>query len=552
MGQIGLIAGLGVTVLLAGYWLMQTLAVLRKARVARADRLAEPAMRTMFLFEGQRLHDATPAAHALLSALPEGDAWTRLSAYLASRFPQAVAELGQLSAGETRVYLGSELTGSGQLRLTAEAFAHRLRLTIGTVGDSVAAGAADGASPAQSAAFEELSLMRQSLEKSPVLVWREDPSGAVIWANAAYRALLCDSEEVDAHPWPLPALFAAFEADQPSGRARLERPDTKAVCWFDLHDCPAGEDQLRFAIPADAAVQAQSSLREFIQTLAKTFADLPIGLAVFDRQRRLQMFNPALGDLTTLDAGFLTARPTLEDFLDRLREARMMPEPKDYRGWRQRMIALETAAASGYHSETWSLPDGQTYRVTGRPHPDGAVAFLFEDITAGMTLTRKFRAEIDLGREILDGLPEPVCVIAEGGDIVVTNATYRKLWPDAGPTLPEALSSWTAADPGWGAGDALECALLDRTAARTFAPNALRHPEAGALACHVVPLSGGRNLVRFEQLGTDGPAHTAPLPMGAGARTARELAALSRQPRPDAAAGAGRATKELPELHPMV
>ena len=60
----------------------------------------------------------------------------------------------------------------------------------------------------------------------------------------------------------------------------------------------------------------------------------------------------------------------------------MMPEPKDYRSWRQQMSDLEAAAQNGTYEETWALPTGQTYRVTGRPHPDGAVALLFEDISA--------------------------------------------------------------------------------------------------------------------------------------------------------------------------
>ena len=66
------------------------------------------------------------------------------------------------------------------------------------------------------------------------------------------------------------------------------------------------------------------------------------------------------------------------NFLDRLRENRVMPEPRDYRTWRNSIAELEAAAQDGTYSETWSLPDGHTYHVTGRPHPDGAVALLFD------------------------------------------------------------------------------------------------------------------------------------------------------------------------------
>ena len=53
------------------------------------------------------------------------------------------------------------------------------------------------------------------------------------------------------------------------------------------------------------------------------------------------------------------------------------------------------AATDGRYQETWSLENGQTYSIRGRPHPDGATAFLIEDITAEVTLTRNFRAELE-------------------------------------------------------------------------------------------------------------------------------------------------------------
>jgi len=51
--------------------------------------------------------------------------------------------------------------------------------------------------------------------------------------------------------------------------------------------------------------------RNFVQTLTKTFAQLSIGLAIFNRERQLVLFNPALIDLTALPADFLTGRPHL-------------------------------------------------------------------------------------------------------------------------------------------------------------------------------------------------------------------------------------------------
>jgi hypothetical protein len=56
---------------------------------------------------------------------------------------------------------------------------------------------------------------------------------------------------------------------------------------------------------------------------------------------------------------------------------------------------VETAANGAAFEETWALPDGRTFRVSAAPHPDGALAFLIEDVTSDTHLKRSFRAELD-------------------------------------------------------------------------------------------------------------------------------------------------------------
>ena len=261
---------------------------------------------------------------------------------------------------------------------------------------------------------------------------------------------------------------------------------------------PAEGGRMIFAVTADATVKAERSLREFVQTLTKTFADLPIGLAIFDRKRNLQLFNPALIDLTGVETGFLTARPTLYAFLDRLREARMVPEPKDYRSWRNKMTSLEAAASSGHHVETWILPGGQTYRVTGRPHPDGAVAFLFEDITSEMSLTRRFRAELSLGAEVLDAVDEAIAVFDGSGRVVTTNRRYAAQWgDDTGATLADHMARWRRAAPDGAGLEALRHALTEGRG-RDLARGAASSPNGGLMAWTVRPLSGARTMVSFD------------------------------------------------------
>ncbi|MDN5567305.1 MAG: PAS-domain containing protein [Paracoccus sp. (in: a-proteobacteria)] len=451
----------------------------------------------VFLFRQNRLIDATAPARALLDrvAVPDDD-WLRLMQWVGPRFSDAADRLSDLPTLGRIELLGRQGQGSAALRLLAEDLDDGLwRVTVtdpdaqhcGTVIDSMSLQAME----------EELHLLRGALDQTPMLVWRLDHEDRVTWANAAYLRR-AEARSEGALGWPLPKLLDTPRPVPGAGhgtrRAALE--DKGIVSWYDCHSHRLGDQMMMFALPADAAVRAERSLREFVQTLTKTFADLPIGLAIFDQGRKLQLFNPALIDLTRLPTGFLTARPTLFDFLDQLREQRMVPEPKDYRSWRQHMANLESAAATGHHVETWSLPGGQTYRVTGRPHPDGAVAFLFENITSEMSLTRKFRADLRLGSHVLDALDDALAVFASDGKLILDNQTYRNLWDQPAATLSEAIMAWKGSantGPGFAA---LRDALLQPEGNATIS-GAMAGPQGQLLGWTISPLTGGRKMLRF-------------------------------------------------------
>ncbi|MDO5614030.1 MAG: PAS-domain containing protein [Paracoccus sp. (in: a-proteobacteria)] len=511
--------------------------------VARRLDLLEPAVQPMvFLFRDRMLIDATPPARALLDSVTgTGGEWARLDGWIAGRFPDAAGALDRLADNPRQDLRGPDGHGNATLRLAAEDLGSGLmRLTLTDPSAEHAGITVD--SLVLQAMEEELDLLRLSMDQTPMLVWRQDADDRITWANAAYlqRAEAGADGQI---AWPLPRLLDVPRT-QPGGiaaprRARLDSGGS--VLWYDCHSHRAGDQTMMFALPADAAVRAERSLREFVQTLTKTFADLPTGLAIFDRERKLQLFNPALIDLTGLPTGFLTARPTLFDFLDQLREARMVPEPKDYRSWRQQMNNLESAAATGRHVETWSLPGGQTYRVTGRPHPDGAVAFLFEDITSEITLNRKYRAELSLGAMVLDGIDDGLIVFGSNGAVKTTNKAYVDIWGQRSSRADQALALWQdeadQAGPGLGA-------LCDRVRGMTDARDegALIGPGGRLLGWTATRLSGGRLMIRFRQsvvaapLGEDGAAAAGVDDAGAGAATAVT-----------SGAGAGAAAAQPPE-----
>ncbi|MCE8513082.1 PAS-domain containing protein [Ruegeria pomeroyi] len=358
--------------------------------------------------------------------------------------------------------------------------------------------------------------LRLAMDQAPYPVWYLDSDGNIRWCNAAYVML---ARKVRGRN---PELFDPLFPDRvdigaPAKKARISIAigETDAKLWFDVVIVKQNAGCLCYAMDINAVVDAEIAQRNFVQTLAKTFAQLSIGLAIFDRNRQLALFNPALIDLTCLPADFLSSRPEVSSFFDRLRNLNMMPEPKNYGGWRQQMNDLLQAASSGNYQETWSLPSGSVYSVSGRPHPDGAVAFLFEDITAEITLTRRFRSELELGQAVLDHLDAAIAVFAADGSLAFSNAAYHRLWksdPDlsfAQVTIVDATRTWQdlcAATPLWGE-------------IRDFVESRENRAEWGArvqlrsgahLICTVSPIQNGSTLVSFSapaETAARGPAH---------------------------------------------
>ncbi len=337
---------------------------------------------------------------------------------------------------------------------------------------------------------------------TPHPIWQTGPDGRVIWRNQAYEALCTEAGRSDERS----CLFDL--APGPSSGTRTARVSLTlsrhSRQWFEVKTRPLDTGWLHVAHGIDSLVEAELAQRNFVQTLTKTFAHLPIGLAVFDRDRRLVLFNPALVDLTRLPPDFLSARPNLLSFFDNMRERRMMPEPKNYAVWREELAQVVTAARDDRYCETWNLPSGLTYKITGRPHPDGAVAFLLEDISAEISLTRRFRSELELTQSVIDSLDDAVVVFGQSGSMNFANRAYEALWhAEAAPGLldtdiTDATRHWQAAcepSPVWAELRDFVMMMRDR-ASWDFQ---LRMTSGTMLTCHVVPAPGGSTVMRFAE-----------------------------------------------------
>lgn len=457
-----------------------------------------PGSEISFLFKKDTIQHASEQAHAIVDLNEDDSDWTALYRSLSPRFP-TIPETPDSQSQNPMIIKASGSNDAGLLRLTAMDDCTHVEV-IDTCLEN----------PSEQHHIKsleaELATLRMASSTAPHPVWQVDDAGVVQWHNEAYASLY--HRILEETPNPQQPLFETFAmARQPSGstRASLKSNRGNEVLWFDVTTMQAKNLTMFHAIDINAVIQAEVAQRNFVQTLAKTFAQLSIGLSIFDRNGQLALFNPALVDLTALPAEFLSARPDLLSFFDRLRDNRVMPEPKNYHSWRQEISEVIAAATDGRYQETWTLDTGQTYRVSGRPHPDGAIAFLIEDISAEVSLTRNYRAELEMSQSLIDSLGEALVVFSASGVLQFCNAAYRDLWkldPDstfADVTILDSIRDWqrqSRPNPTWG--DIRD--FVFKVGERAPWDSIIDPDEEDRLICSVSPITSGATLVRFEIL----------------------------------------------------
>lgn len=477
---------------------------------------------TAFLFDDEMLVDATPEARAIIDSTPPmGTDWSRLLSAFIPQFPDLRTKIKTL-ADEGKLELESR---NGQSFLHCEWRKGLVRISLTREGASETGGS-DVDRHVFQAMEQELITLRATSDNGPLLVWREHTDGTVTWANAAYLAMADSFDPTnEIQSWPPRRLFpdpdpaevfaldhtpdedklnaneGAIHSAQTTARQSILHPEGD-IHWFDVYRAKRDDGTLFTAVPADHAVKAETTLRDFSSTLTNTFSHLSVGLVVFSRERRVALYNPALLALTEVQAGFLDRKPTLFEFLDKLRDIRMMPEPKNYANWRMNISQLEAQAEDGTFEEVWPLPMERTYRVTGKPHADGAIAFFFEDITSEVTLSRRFRSEIETGQAVLDCLDDAMAVFANDGRMIMSNTAYNTLWglgdmePLIEPDVETATRMWHSKCAPTAIWSDIKDVLKGEYGEAEW-QGVARLWDGRRLSCFVSPLPGGQTLARF-------------------------------------------------------
>lgn len=290
----------------------------------------------------------------------------------------------------------------------------------------------------------ETDALRALVAEGPIIAWRRTAEGTVTWSGGCIR-----TRSGAVNPEQAVELVVARKrlnrqptvAGEPQ-KSRVEIVVGEGAETVSLHVTEivrSDGSRVGFATDAGSAAAAERTLTRFVQTMTETFAHLTVGLAIFDRNQTLALFNPALVQMWQVEPAWLARRPSLRDILDELRTIRRLPELEDFHQWRTRLLGLFENTEAADYEELWHLADGSNIRVLARPHPHGALAFTFDDVTERMRLEQRYRHSIDLRRATLDGLTEGIAVFGANGLLQFVNQAFHEIWGTDGDTVYAAM-----------------------------------------------------------------------------------------------------------------
>ncbi len=283
----------------------------------------------------------------------------------------------------------------------------------------------------------------EALDRSPLPAWRMSSGGRLVWANRAYLEAVESGSLEDAlrekrllHA-DLPELARrALEAGEPAEETRrVVIGGRRRILGLSLY--PVSGGACGVAIDVTGEEDAREALERHVQAHDETLDHMAEAVAIFGPSRRMIFHNRAFAEMFGLEEAWLTERPAHGALLDRLREARRLPEQSDYAAWKAGELRLYEEIPDEIPEELWTLPDGRTLRVVRQRHPLGGVLLLFEDVTDELALRAQYKTLLTVQRATLDNLLEAVAVFGSDGRLRLSNAAFERMWAIPPETLAE-------------------------------------------------------------------------------------------------------------------
>ena len=285
---------------------------------------------------------------------------------------------------------------------------------------------------------EALEALAGLVEAAPFPMWHRTSDMRLSLVNAAYvRAVDGESAgDVIANGTELVETVAGLTPEVAAQQALSEsRPLERMVpATIDgerrtmrVVDVPLGEAGVAgFAMDQNELEQARVEHRRLEAAQRDLLDRLSAGVARFGPDRTLRFWNQPFMSLFGLDQEHLADQPVFERVLDRMREARRLPEHRDFPAWRAER--RDWFLSPDPREENWLLADGTHLRVYAQPLPDGGLLLIFEDRTEQVQLSSARDTLLRVRTATFDNLFESIGVFSSDGRLSLWNSRFRTIW----------------------------------------------------------------------------------------------------------------------------
>ena len=275
--------------------------------------------------------------------------------------------------------------------------------------------------------------VRRALETADMAAWTRDAIGRIVWCNVPY------ARAVDA-PDAAAAIDRGGEMFDPALRREATAAIKETGVWKRRASAVVGGERRTFdAVEARTQVGSAGVARDVSEIVAlkadmerneddysRMIDRLSTAVAIFDKSKRLTLYNAAYRQIWSLEPAFLDQRPSDGEILDRLRAQRQLPEQVDFRAWKAQQLGAYQAIEPS--ESVWHLPDGRALRVVTSPNPKGGVTYLYDDATQSYALASQVTALTHVQGETLDALKEGVAAFGADGRMKLSNPAFADLW----------------------------------------------------------------------------------------------------------------------------
>ena len=272
-----------------------------------------------------------------------------------------------------------------------------------------------------------------AIEAASIPAWRRDTEGRMVWCNAAY------AEAVEA-PDDKAAVDDKLELFDASLRREASQEVRERGAWIRRASAVVNGErrtfeavEVRTALGSTGVAQDMTEIAALRAEMERNEDDysrmidrLATAVAVFDKSKRLTIYNTAYRQMWSLEPAFLDQGPSDSEVLDRLRSKRQLPEQANFREWKAQLMSAYQAIEPS--EAVWHLPDGRALRVVTSPNPKGGVTYLYDDATQSFALASQVNALTHVQGETLDALKEGVAVFGADGRMKLFNPVFAEMW----------------------------------------------------------------------------------------------------------------------------